>query len=142
MIYFGIVLFLSVLGMVLINYIEFLMFLLGHKVIVYGLICAYFCGSEGVVVGAMILSVTETPPAQQARSSAIVSISNSVCLFIGQFTVGMVYDNGGFRLETPFLLIFMVVILSSTIYLAYIMKRKKLNEELTWINKHIYPRYT
>ena len=142
MIYFGILLLVSLLGMVLINYTDFFMFLLEYKLIVYMLICGYFCGSEGVIVGAMILSVTETPPAQQARSSAIVSITNSVCLFIGQFTVGMVYEKGGFRFETPFLLIFMIAILSSTIYLAYIMKKKKLNEELIWINKHSYPKYT
>ena len=76
------------------------------------------------------------------RSSAIVSIINSICLFIGQFTVGMVYEKGGFRLETPFLCFIMIVVVSSTIYLAHIMKEKKLKEELKWINKHRFPKYT
>ena len=136
MIYFALILLISVMAMVCINYIEILEFLLDYKWFVYMLICGYFCGSEGVIVGALILSVTETPPSQQARSSAIVSITNSLCLFIGQYTVGMVYELDGFRLETPFLLAVMIILTASTIYLAHIMREKKLNEELIWINKY------
>ena len=51
-------------------------------------------------------------------------------MFIGQLTVGIVYDKGGFRWETPFLFGSMLVLMSGTIYLAHIMRERKSKDEL------------
>eukprot|EP00484_Ammonia_sp_Unknown_P005108 CAMPEP_0197075694 /NCGR_PEP_ID=MMETSP1384-20130603/211739_1 /TAXON_ID=29189 /ORGANISM="Ammonia sp." /LENGTH=498 /DNA_ID=CAMNT_0042514543 /DNA_START=436 /DNA_END=1932 /DNA_ORIENTATION=- len=125
MAYFAVMIFVSVLALLLASYVEQLTFLLQYKAFVYTCICAYYCGNEVVIVGALILNVTETPPKQQARSSAIVSIANSICMFIGQATVGIVYEIGSFPLETPFILALSAVLIASTVHLSFVMKQKQ-----------------
>eukprot|EP01083_Nonionella_stella_P153872 494943_1 len=139
--YFAMLLVFSVGGMTVINYAQCLQFLLKYNLVVYALICGYFCGSEGVIVGGMILSVTETPQSQQARSSAFVSIINSVCLFTGQFAVGIIYTKGGFKLETPILLGIQVLLVLVSIYLAYCMRYSRIRAELFPLNKHFTNSY-
>eukprot|EP01084_Bolivina_argentea_P012098 22672_1 len=138
MIYFALFLILSVGAIFIINYVSIFTHLLNFKCVVYGLICIYFFGSEGVIVGGMILSVTETPQSQQARSSAIISITNSVCLFVGQFTIGYVYAKGGFKSETPILLAIQIMLVFGTVYLSYVMRKYQMNPELIHINNKKY----
>merc|ERR1719204_263863 len=49
MVYFALVLVVSVGAMLAINFAPMLQPLLGHKAVVYALICGYLCGSEGVI---------------------------------------------------------------------------------------------
>jgi len=135
MLWHGFLLLLSMVMMTAINSVQFLQYLLECKVLVYALICGYFCGSEGVVVGAMILSVQETPAAQQARSSAFISMTNSICQMLGALTVGIVYSEYGFKMETPILLGIEVVVVMNCIYLVRTMRQKRSESEQTWINQ-------
>ena len=135
MLYHGFLLLLSVGAMMLINCVLFLQHLLEYKVLVYTLICGYFCGSEGVIVGSMILSVQETPASQQARSSSFISVTNSICNMLGSLAVGVIYTEYGFKMETPILMSIQVVVVMSMIYLVRTMRFKRADNELKWINQ-------
>lgn len=78
----------------------------------------------------------ETPALQQARSSAFIAVTQGICQMLGSLSVGVIYTEYGFRMETPILLAIAVIVMMNSIYLVRVMRLTQSNQERKWINRH------
>ena len=88
MICFGFLLSVSIIAIWTINYV----FYFKNVLLICIMIALFFCGLQGMFMTLMIVNMYNVRVIQKRRSSIILCIVQSISIFIGQCSIGLIYD--------------------------------------------------